>query len=145
MGTTQIRPAGAQHAAPGRQGLIDAETEKAQTRSRGDRPLPPLRRRKVRRPVQTLVAALIEGSRLARQAIVSDADRQRQRRPANPDRRSLYLARIRRTQVSESLPRRPHGSNAANLSDDRQLAKERIELNVIVVFILSLAISFNIA
>jgi hypothetical protein len=48
-------------------------------------------------------------------------------------RRSLHLARIRQPQVSESLPRRPHGPDAANLSDDREMVEERASLNVVSI------------
>jgi len=88
------------------------------------RPLPLVRCGKIRRPFQTLVFFIAQRPRLARQTILADADRQRQRRSVNAHRRSLHLARIRLPQVSENLRRRPHGPNARDLSDHRQLVEE---------------------
>ena len=117
----QIGSTGAQHAVPGWQRRIDADTEKAQARLGGDRPLPAVRRGKIRRPIQTLVRVLAPGSRLARQTsrpmLIVNGEEELQTPIAD------------HAKVSASLSRRPHGPNPRDLSDDSKLVEERAQLS----------------
>ena len=79
--------------------------------------------------VKPWAALSLKRTGLARETLLSHAYRQRQERSANTDCRSVHSIGIRRAKIGARFPRRSHGTDPADFSDDCDVAKARIDMS----------------